>query len=48
MLYKAFFARLIGADTVSSNILPINPVNLVILGTHQRVLMKCAPYVIYK
>ena len=34
ILYKALFARLIGADIVSSDILPIGPADLAILGTH--------------
>ena len=34
ILYKALFACLTGADTISSNILPINSVDPAILGTH--------------
>ena len=48
MLYKALFARLTGADAVSSDILPIGPVDSATLGTHQRVSMKRAPCVICK
>ena len=44
LLYKILFARLIGADTVSSNILSISPVDLAILSTHQKVSVGMASF----